>query len=61
MSNFFPISVKAIDRLTDDSVCIKFNLSSVDANLFNFRSGQYITIEQEIDSSNVRRSYSISS
>ena len=61
MSNFFPIPVKAIDKLTDDSVCIRLNLSSVDTNLFNFKSGQYITIEQEIDGTNVRRSYSISS
>ena len=47
MSNFFPISVKAIDRLTDDSVCIKFDLSSIDSGLFNFKSGQYITIENK--------------
>ena len=61
MSKFFSIPVKNIDKLTDDSVCIKFDLSSIDTGLFNFKSGQYITIEKEINNTKVRRSYSISS
>ena len=61
MSKFFLVPVKSIKNLTTDSVNIEFDLSSFDSNLFSFESGQYITIEHQINNDSVRRSYSISS
>ena len=61
MSSFFQIPIKKIRKLTEDSANIVLDLSSVDSETFSFKSGQYITIEHEIGSENVRRSYSISS
>ena len=61
MSKFFLVPVKSIKKLTSDSVNIEFDLSSFDSNIFSFKSGQYITIEHQINNEKVRRSYSISS
>ena len=61
MSKFFSVPVKSIKKLTSDSVNIEFDLSSFDSDIFTFKSGQYITIEHQINNKDVRRSYSISS
>ena len=61
MSKFFSVPVKSIKKLTSDSVNIEFDLSSFDSDIFTFKSGQYITIEHQINNKSVRRSYSISS
>ena len=61
MNKFFSVPVKSIRNLTEDSVNIEIDLSSVDTDTFKFKSGQYITIEQKINDEMVRRSYSISS
>ncbi len=61
MSKFYSIPVHSITQLTDDSVCVKFDISSCDPNTFKFISGQYITISHKISGNEIRRSYSISS
>ena len=61
MSKFYSIPVHSITQLTDDSVCVKFDISSCDPNTFKFISGQYITISHKISGKEIRRSYSISS
>ena len=61
MSKFYSLTVEKIKNLTTESVCIRFDVSAFDSSIFNFKSGQYITIEHTIDGSDVRRSYSISS
>ena len=61
MSKFYSIPVHSITQLTDDSVCVKFDISSCDTNTFKFISGQYITISHKISGKEIRRSYSISS
>ena len=61
MSKSYSIPVESITNLTDDSVCIKFNLKLCDSTKFSFKSGQYITIDHKINDVDVRRSYSISS
>ena len=61
MSKFYSLTVEKIKNLTTESVCIRFDVSVFDSSIFNFKSGQYITIEHTIDGSDVRRSYSISS
>ena len=61
MSKFYSLTVEKIKNLTTESVCIRFDVSAFDSSIFNFKSGQYITIEHKIDGLDVRRSYSISS
>ena len=61
MSKFYSLTVEKIKNLTTESVCIRFDVSAFDSSIFNFKSGQYITIEHTINGSDVRRSYSISS
>ena len=60
MKNFYPLEVSEIISLTNDSVCVHFDVSSVDNNIFSFVAGQYITIQHTINGEDVRRSYSIS-
>ena len=60
MKNFYSLEVSDIISLTNDSVCIHFDVSSIDNNIFNFVAGQYITIQHSINGEDVRRSYSIS-
>ena len=61
MSKFYSLPVLSIRNLTSDAVCIKLDTSKFDADLFNFISGQYITIDHNINNEDVRRAYSISS
>ena len=59
MNKFYPLKVLEIEPLTAESVKIVFESSNSDA--FNFKAGQYITLRKEINSEDIRRSYSISS
>ena len=61
MSKFYSIPIESITNLTDDSVCIKFDLTSCDSTKFHFKSGPSIPIDHKINDVDVRRSYSISS
>ena len=61
MSKFYSLPVLSIRNLTSDAVCIKFDTSKFDVDLFNFISGQYITIDHNINNEDIRRAYSISS
>jgi len=60
MKNFYPLEVSEIVSLTNDSVCIHFDVSNLDNNIFSFVAGQYITLQHSINGEDVRRSYSIS-
>ena len=59
MKKFYSLKVLEIQSLTSDSVKIVFDNS--EANIFKFKAGQYITLRKEINSEDVRRSYSLSS
>ena len=59
MKKFYSLKVLGIESLTSDSVKILFDNSKID--VFNFKAGQYITLRKEINSEDIRRSYSISS
>ncbi len=61
MSKFYSLKVSHIEKLTSDSVCIRFDCSEFDSNLFQFKPGQYITINHKINGQEIRRSYSLSS
>ena len=59
MNKFYPLTITNITRLTIDAVSISFDVSNND--LFQFESGQYITIKHDINGEEVRRAYSICS
>jgi len=59
MNKFHSLTVSSIKSLTTDSVAISFD--TLNNELFQFISGQYITIKHQINGEEVRRSYSICS
>ncbi len=61
MSTFYPLTVKKIKPLTPSSVAITFGIKEEMKEQFQFKAGQYITINKEINGEALRRAYSISS
>lgn len=58
---FYKIRVKNIRKLTEDSVEVSFDIPENLKEIFQFTSGQYLTLKQMINDTEVRRSYSICS
>ncbi len=58
---FHQLKVSHIERLTEDSVRLDFFPVQYGSADFNFKAGQYLTLETEINGSSVRRSYSLCS
>jgi len=58
---FYALRIKEIIRETPDFISIEFDLPTDLQEKFQFKAGQNITIKQEINSEEVRRSYSICS
>ena len=56
---FHPLTVARVDRLCDDAVAVTFAVPDELADQFAFRAGQYLTLRQEVDGVEERRSYSI--
>ena len=48
MSQFHPLTVKHIKKLTPTSVAVTFSIPKELAQTFTFTAGQYITIKKEI-------------
>ncbi len=61
MSLFYTIPIKSIERQTEKSVKISFEISSDLTSEFQYKPGQYLTLSTTIDGKEVRRSYSICS
>ncbi len=61
MSIYHKLSVKEIQKETENSVSIVFNIPSENQEKFQFIPGQYITIKKELNGEEVRRAYSICS
>ena len=61
MAQFHKLNIKSIDRITDKSVAISFNIPEHLKTNFSFKAGQYITLKTEINGEEVRRDYSICS
>ena len=61
MAKFHPLFVKALDRPTEDSVAVTFDIPAEIADEFRFTQGQHLTLKQTINGDDVRRSYSICS
>ena len=59
MSEFHKLSVKNINRETDKSVSITFNVTDNLKPDFSFKAGQYITLKTDINGNEVRRDYSL--
>jgi len=58
---FHPLRVSDIEALTDDSVCITFDVPPDIADDYHFVHGQHLTIRTSLAGDDVRRSYSICS
>ncbi|HLR96948.1 MAG TPA: 1,2-phenylacetyl-CoA epoxidase subunit PaaE [Jiangellaceae bacterium] len=57
--HFHPLTVAAIETLTDDAVAVSFTIPDELADAYTFTAGQHITLRAMIDGTDVRRSYSI--
>ncbi len=58
---FHPLTVAAVDRLTDDAAAITFDVPADLADDYAFAAGQSLTLRRMIDGQEHRRSYSICS
>ncbi len=61
MSAFHILSIKKITSETHNSVSITFNIPSSLKDRFTFIPGQYITVQKEMNGTEIRRDYSICS
>lgn len=58
---FHPLRVADVDRLTDDAVCLTFDVPDHLRDDFDFRAGQHVTVRTPQVGDTVRRNYSICS
>ncbi len=61
MSQFHSLNIKSIDKVTEKSVAITFDIPESLKEKFSFKAGQYITLKTTINSEDIRRDYSICS
>ena len=61
MATFYKVKIQEVKQETASAVSVLFNIPPDLKSEFNFTSGQYITIQQEIRGEEVRRAYSICS
>ncbi len=59
--DFHQLSIKEISKNTSDTVLISFDVPETLQERYAYSSGQYLTLETEINGTAVRRSYSLSS
>lgn len=58
---FHPVRVASVDRLTEDSVLIHFDVPENLRDHFSFEPGQHVTVRTDLGGDGVRRNYSICS
>lgn len=61
MAKFHSLKVDSIQRPTDESVVLTFDVPDELKDEFKFIQGQHVTLRKEIDGEDTRRSYSICS
>ncbi|MEN8885436.1 MAG: ferredoxin--NADP reductase [Winogradskyella sp.] len=61
MSQFHSLNIKSVEKVTEESVAITFNIPESLKDTFSFKAGQYITLKTTINGDEVRRDYSICS
>lgn len=59
MAAFHPLRVAQVERLTDDSVAVTFDVPAELSGDFAFAAGQALTLRRIVDGEEHRRSYSI--
>lgn len=60
-AEFHRVPVARVDRLTDDSVLIRFDVPADLRDQFSFEPGQHVTVRTDLGGEGVRRNYSICS
>jgi len=60
-TSFHPLPVAGVERLTEDSLAITFQVPEPLRAAYAFRAGQHVTVELPADGAQVRRSYSVCS
>ncbi|MBB3053059.1 ring-1,2-phenylacetyl-CoA epoxidase subunit PaaE [Prauserella isguenensis] len=60
-AEFHPVPVAGVDRLTADSVLIRFDVPDQLRDEFSFEPGQHVTVRTDLGGEGVRRNYSICS
>ena len=61
MAQFHSLNIKSIDKVTEKSVAITFDIPENLKEKFTFKAGQYITLKTAINGEDIRRDYSICS
>ncbi|NRD18511.1 ferredoxin--NADP reductase [Winogradskyella eckloniae] len=59
MSQFHSLTIQSVDKVTDNSVAITFDIPDTLKDTFSFKAGQYITLKTTINGEDIRRDYSI--
>jgi len=58
---FFKIKIADLDRSVEDSVTVTLSIPEDIKHKFEFKAGQFLTLQAQIDGESVRRSYSLCS
>ena len=53
------MQISTIDRITPEAVVLSIKVPSDLNTLYEYKAGQYVSLELNIDKKNIRRSYSI--
>ncbi|MBW5425218.1 2Fe-2S iron-sulfur cluster binding domain-containing protein [Streptomyces sp. BG9H] len=61
MARFHPLRVAAVDRLTDDSVTLTFDVPPALREEYRFAPGQHLALRRFVEGTEIRRTYSICS
>ena len=61
MSQFHTLKIQSINKVTDKSVAITFEVPENLKKKYQFKAGQYLTLKTKINGEEVRRDYSICS
>ena len=60
-NQFYPLTIKSIRRDTRDSMVLSLEPQPKHADIYKYKSGQYLILKNTINKQDVRRSYSICS
>src|SRR3990172_11656671 len=58
-TQFHPLTIASVHKETDNAVCVRFAVPEDKKAAFAFIPGQYLTLKEQINGEEVRRSYSI--
>ena len=59
MSQFYKLTIKEVQKETDNAVTINFEVPDKLKDTFSFKAGQYITLKTILNGNEVRRDYSL--